>query len=914
MSQIGTLIRAKTYYSICIIIWAFTLKQSQYPGYKFLSVLSQSMSPCALSHYSPLSLPPSSVSSSLQTHNPITVKLPESTSGARSKHSWVESLRSQARSSSFQEAVNTFIQMHASGVLPDNFAFPAVLKAATALRDLDLGKQIHASAVKLGYDSHSVTVSNTLLHMYAQCGDDIYQVFKVFDRITERDQVSWNSIINALCKYEEWELALEAFRLMGLERIEPSSFTLVGVALACSNLNTHDGVRLGKQVHGYSLRVDDRKTFTNNSLMAMYAKLGRIDDAKIVFECFDQRDMVSWNTVISAFSQNDRFYEALEYFTFMQDDGFKPDGVTISSVLPACSHLELLDLGKEIHAYVFRNGDFIRNSFVASALVDMYCNCKQVISGRRVFDGALDRKLALWNAMLTGYTQNGFYKEALMLFMKLMVVSGLFPNPTTMASVLPACVHCKAFADKEVMHGYVLKLGLAKDRYVQNALMDLYSRIGERDKSEYMFHNMESKDMVSWNTMITGYVVCGCHEEALVLLHDMQIAGGKDIFDNDIMVSFKPNSVTLMTVLPGCAALAALAKGKEIHAYAIRNGLESDVAVGSALVDMYAKCGCLHMARRVFETMPTRNVITWNVIIMAYGMHGEGEEALSLFRCMVSEVKPNEVTFISVFAACSHSGLVDEGWQLFHRMKKDHGLEPNADHYACVVDLLGRAGRLDEALEIIKSMPTGLDKVGAWSSLLGACRIHQNLELGETSALNLLQSEPDVASHYVLLSNIYSSAGLWGKANEVRKNMKEMGVRKEPGCSWIEFGEKVHKFLAGDTSHPQSARLYEYLSGLFGRMKMEGYVPDTSCVLHDVDEQEKESLLCGHSERLAIAFGLLNTPPGTTIRVAKNLRVCNDCHSATKFISKIVDREIVVRDVRRFHHFKDGACSCRDYW
>lgn len=807
--------------------------------------------------------------------------------------------------------------MQAAGILPDNYAFPAVLKAATSLQDLHLGKQIHGSAIKLGYDSHS-TVSNTVLHMYAQCGNGVDQVFKVFDRIPQRDQVSWNSMINALCKYQEWELALEAFRLMGLEGIGPSSFTLVSVALACSNLNRRDGLRLGKQLHGYILRVDERKTFTDNSLMAMYAKLGRVDDAKLIFEWFAHRDMVSWNTIISALTQNNRFYEALEYFRDMNGEGFKPDGVTISSVLPACSHLELLDFGKEIHAFVFRNDDFMRNSFVTSALVDMYCNCKQVVSGSRVFDSALDRKLGTWNAMFTGYAQNGFYMEAVMLFMRFMVVSGLFPNPTTMASVLPACVHCEAFADKEVMHGYALKLGLGRDRYVQNALMNLYFRVGKIGTAEYIFHNMESRDVASYNTMITGYVVHGCYEDALILLHDMQIAEreheGIDDFDTRVEVSFRPNSVTLMTILPGCAALAALTKGKEIHGYAFRNRLESDVAVGSALVDMYAKCGCLNMARRVFESMPNRNVITWNAMILAYGMHGEGGEALALFRKMVAEVRPNEVTFIAVFAACSHSGIVDEGRELFQTMKVDHGVEPNADHYACVVDLLGRAGRLDEAYDIIKSMPIGLDKMGAWSSLLGACRIHQNVQLGEISASNLFQSEPNVASHYVLLSNIYSSAGLWEKANEVRRRMRSMRVKKEPGCSWIEYSDEVHKFVAGDTRHPQSEQLYEYLNDLFARMKKEGYVPDTSCVLHNVDEEEKENLLCGHSERLAIAFGLLNTPPGTTIRVSKNLRVCTDCHSATKFISKIADREIVVRDVRRFHHFKDGACSCGDYW
>lgn len=363
---------------------------------------------------------------------------------------------------------------------------------------------------------------------------------------------------------------------------------------------------------------------------------------------------------------------------------------------------------------------------MTSALVDMYCNCKQVVSGSRVFNTALDGKLGTWNAMFAGYAQNGFYLEAVMLFMKLMVVPDLFPNPTTMASVLPACVHCEAFVDKEVMHGYVLKLGLERDRYVQNALMDLYSRVGKVDIAEYIFHNMESKDIVSYNTMITGYVVCGYHEDAIILLHDMQIAErkheeGGDNFPKNSKVSFRPNSVTLMTILPGCAALAALTKGKEIHVFAFRNGLELDVGVGSALVDMYAKCGCLTMARRVFDIMPNRNVITWNAMILAYGMHGEGDGALTLFRKMVAaggELKPNEVTFIALSAACSHSGMVDEGKQLFQQMKVDHGVKPNSDHYACVVDLLGRAGRLDEAYDIIKFIPVGVDKIRAWSSLL----------------------------------------------------------------------------------------------------------------------------------------------------------------------------------------------------
>ncbi|KAM1319359.1 hypothetical protein ACFX13_004497 [Malus domestica] len=895
----------------------------------------------------PLSGPlPSQPLSALQIHQPTTLKThtlkpspllnpPTTTTGggsapklashsSRTPATWVETLRSQTRSNHFREAISTYIEMTLSGVAPDNFAFPAVLKAVTGIQDLNLGKQIHAHVVKFGYGLSSVTVANTLVNVYGKCGD-IGDACKVFDGITDRDQVSWNSMIAALCRIEEWELALDAFRSMLLENMEPSSFTLVSVAHACSNLHKRDGLRLGKQVHAYGLRVSDWKTFTINALLAMYAKLGLVEYSRALFEMFEDCDMVSWNTMISSFSQNDQFMEALEFFRLMVLAGLKPDGVTVASVLPACSHLEMLDTGKEIHAYALRTTELSENSYVGSALVDMYCNCRQVGSGRQVFDAVLERKIPLWNAMITGYAQNEYDEEALKLFLEMYAASALFPNSTTMSSIVPACVRSESFADKESIHGYVIKRGLEKNRYVQNALVDMYSRLGKTVISEIIFNSMEAKDIVSWNTMITGYVISGRHGDALNLLCDMQRVEEKKNtdytgYDNEKSIPLKPNSITFMTILPGCAALGALAKGKEIHAYAIRNLLAFDVAVGSALVDMYAKCGCIGLARTVFNQIPIKNVITWNVLIMAYGMQGRGEEALELLRDMVDEgrrnkeVRPNEVTFIALFAACSHSGMVDEGLNLFRKMKEDYGIEPAPDHYACVVDLLGRAGNVEEAYQFINSMPSQLDKAGAWSSLLGACRIHQNVEIGEVAANHLLQLEPDVASHYVLLSNIYSSSGFWEKAMDVRRKMRELGVRKEPGYSWIEFGDEVHKFLAGDLSHQQSRQLHEFLETLSEKMKREGYVPDTSCVLHNVDEEEKETLLCGHSEKLAIAFGILNTRPGTTIRVSKNLRVCNDCHTASKYISKITDREIILRDVRRFHHFKNGTCSCGDYW
>ncbi|KFK34979.1 hypothetical protein AALP_AA5G218700 [Arabis alpina] len=834
-------------------------------------------------------------------------------SQSRSTEWWIDSLRSKVRSNLLHEAVLVYIEMIVLGIKPDNFAFPALLKAVADLQDMELGKQVHAHVYKFGYGVDSVTVANTLVNLYRKCGD-FGAVYKVFDRITERNQVSWNSMISSLCSFEKWEMALEVFRCMLDEKVEPSSFTLVSVAIACSNLSIREGLMLGKQVHAYSLRKGELNSFIINTLVAMYGKLGKFASSKVLLGSFEGRDLVTWNTVLSSLCQNEQFLEALEYLREMVLEGVEPDGFTISSVLPVCSHLEMFRTGKELHAYALKNGSLDENSFVGSALVDMYCNCKQVLSGRRVFDGIFDRKIGLWNAMITGYAQNEHDEEALSLFIEMEENAGLLANTTTMTGVVPACVRSNAFSRKEAIHGFVMKRGLDGDRFVQNALMDMYSRLGKIDIAEMIFSKMEDRDLVTWNTMITGYVFSECHEDALLVLHKMQNFEQK-ASEGVSRVGLKPNSITLMTILPSCAALSALAKGKEIHAYAIKNNLATDVAVGSALVDMYAKCGCLHMSRKVFDQIPMKNVITWNVIVMAYGMHGNGQDAIDLLKMMmVQKVKPNEVTFISVFAACSHSGMVDEGLKIFYNMKKDYGVEPSSDHYACVVDLLGRAGRVKEAYQLMNMIPLGFDKAGAWSSLLGACRIHNNLEIGEIAAQNLIELEPNVASHYVLLANIYSSADLWDKATEVRRKMKEKGVRKEPGCSWIEHGGEVHKFIAGDSSHPQSEKLHGYLETLWEKMRKEGYIPDTSCVLHNVEEDEKEVLLCGHSEKLALAFGILYTSPGTVIRVAKNLRVCNDCHLATKFISKIVDREIILRDVRRFHHFKNGTCSCGDYW
>ncbi|RCV21817.1 hypothetical protein SEVIR_4G136200v4 [Setaria viridis] len=812
----------------------------------------------------------------------------------------------------------------------DRFALPPAAKSAAALRSLPAVRSIHGAALRRGLlDGPTPAVANALLTAHARCGD-LPAALALFAAMPDRDAVTFNSLIAALCLFRRWLPALGALRDMVLEGHPLTSFTLVSVLAACSHLA--EDPRLGREAHAFALKngfLDGDERFAFNALLSMYARLGLVDDAQRLFGSVGAADapgggLVTWNTMVSLLVQSGRFDEAVEVLYDMVARGVRPDGVTFASALPACSQLEMLSLGREMHAYVLKDADLAANSFVASALVDMYASHERVDAARRVFDmvPGVDRQLGLWNAMICGYAQDGMDEDALELFARMEADAGVVPSETTIAGVLPACARSEAFAGKEAVHGYAVKRGIADNRFVQNALMDMYARLGDMDAARRIFAAIEPRDVVSWNTLITGCVVQGHISDAFQLVREMQQQGGcTDAATEDGIARadeepVMPNNITLMTLLPGCAMLAVPARGKEIHGYAVRHALDSDVAVGSALVDMYAKCGCLALSRAVFERLPRRNVITWNVLIMAYGMHGLGDEAIALFDQMVAsdEAKPNEVTFIAALAACSHSGMVDRGLELFHSMKRDHGVEPTPDLHACAVDILGRAGRLDEAYSIISSMEPGEQQVSAWSSFLGACRLHRNVQLGEIAAERLFELEPDEASHYVLLCNIYSAAGLWEKSSEVRSRMRQRGVSKEPGCSWIELDGAIHRFMAGESAHPESAVVHAHMDALWERMRGQGYAPDTSCVLHDIEEGEKAAILRYHSEKLAIAFGLLRTPPGATIRVAKNLRVCNDCHEAAKFISKMVGREIVLRDVRRFHHFVDGACSCGDYW
>jgi pentatricopeptide repeat protein len=573
------------------------------------------------------------------------------------------------------------------------------------------------------------------------------------------------------------------------------------------------------------------------------------------------------------------------------------DCSTYVSLLQGCINKRALPEGKLVHAHINGMGIMADKSLL-NRLINMYVKCGCLGDARRVFDGMAERDYVSWNSMITAYTRHAFAEEAFGLFHQ-MKREGIQPNQFTFASLLPAC---EGLTSLEKVHEKIIKSGMDWDVFVESALADMYAKFGSLENARKVFDRMRQRDDVSWTVMIAGYSQNGLPEEAVRLYQQMREAG------------VKPSLKTFASILPACANLGALEQGMEIHEEIIRGGFRCDVFVESALIDMYAKCGNVEKARGLFDEMPERDVVSWTAMIAGYAIHGRAEEALNLFHRMeCSGVRPNHVTLLSVLSACCHAGLVDEGFRCFNSMKDYYHIAPAIEHYRCMVDLLGRAGCLEEARSFINRMPIKPD-AAVWRCLLAACRTHNNIELGEKVAAQLFELDPQYDAPYVLLSNIYAANNRWGDLENVRKMMKDRGVKKTPGCSWIELNKEVHAFFGGDRSHPQTAEIYAKLEKLAREMKAEGYVPNTEFVLTDVEEEQKEQILFYHSEKLAIALGLLNTPPGTTIRVIKNLRVCGDCHLAIKFISKIAAREIIVRDANRYHHFKDGLCSCADYW
>ncbi|KAK8930729.1 putative pentatricopeptide repeat-containing protein [Platanthera zijinensis] len=610
-------------------------------------------------------------------------------------------------------------------------------------------------------------------------------------------------------------------------------------------------------------------------------------------------DSSTWNAAIRSLADVGDHAGVLSLYLRMSSPSSPalPDKFTFPPVLKSCAHLGNLNDGARVHHRATELG-FATDLFVSNSLISMYGRCGDLNSAQKVFDAMLERNVVTWSAMIGAFADNDRHEEALSLFR--CMIERIRPNRPTFLRVMP-CVQRSEDADD--LCKLIARMGLDSDIVVQNAMIVMYSRCGRVGFSRKLFDGIANKDLVSWSSMIEAYAQADMFAKALNLWKDMMLNG------------VIPDHVNVLGLIRACSnsTMASVRHAQFVHAYVIRSFYQRNVMVMTALVDLYVKRGRLRTARVVFDGMLERSLITWSTMISGYGMHGCGNEAIQLFDRMNRCLRPDHIVFVSVLSACSHAGLIEEGRQCFNSMTSEFGITPRPEHYACMVDLLGRAGKLKEAQQFIERMPIE-PNASVWGSLLGACRIHPDIEIAELAAKSLFELDSKNSGRYILLSNVYTSLGMIEEANSIRALMKRRGVKKTAGFTVIEVKSKVYKFLVGDRSNSESDLIYEELDRLMKRIKEIGYVPNINFSLHDVEEESKEQSLYVHSEKLAIVFGILKLDPEIEILIQKNLRVCGDCHEATKFISKVSGRKITVRDSHRFHHFTGGFCSCGDYW
>ncbi|XP_057436011.1 pentatricopeptide repeat-containing protein At5g50390, chloroplastic-like [Lotus japonicus] len=596
-----------------------------------------------------------------------------------------------------------------------------------------------------------------------------------------------------------------------------------------------------------------------------------------------------------------RYKEAMDLFEILEleGDGADVGGSTYDALVNVCVGLRSIRGVKRVFGYMISNG-FEPDLYMMNRVLHMHVRCGLMLDARKLFADMPERDAVSWMTLIGGLVDSGNYAEA---FEQFLCMWEEFNDgrSRTFATMVRASAGLGLIEVGRQIHSCALKRGVGEDSFVACALIDMYSKCGSIEDAQCVFDQMPEKSTVGWNSIISGYALRGYSEEALSIYLEMRDSGAKI------------DQFTISIVIRICARLASLEHAKQAHAALVRHGFGSDIVANTGLVDFYSKWGRMEDARHVFDRMHRKNVISWNALIAGYGNHGQGEQAIEMFEQMLRErVIPNHVTFLAVLSACSYSGLSERGWEIFYSMSRDHKVKPRAMHYACMIELLGREGLLDEAFALIRSAPVEPTK-NMWVALLTACRMHGNLVLGKFAAEKLYGMEPGKLSSYVMLLNMYSSSGKLMEAAGVLKTLKRKGLTMLPTCSWIEVKKQPYAFLCGDKSHTQTKEIYQKVDNLMDEISRHGYIEEHEMLLPDVDEEEQR-ILKYHSEMLAIAYGLINTPDWTPLQITQGHRVCGNCHNAIKLIAMVTGREIVVRDASRFHHFRNGTCSCGDYW
>ncbi|KAK9106497.1 hypothetical protein Syun_022508 [Stephania yunnanensis] len=677
-----------------------------------------------------------------------------------------------------------FRRMLSLGVAPDGHSLSIILGACSDVHCVEEGKQIHGYIARhMFYEDAFLETS--LIHMYAKCARPA-SAWAVFDKLEDKQSnvAVWNAMIGGFCENGQWERGLELFTLMKNEQCQLGSATFSSVLTAVSE---NEDLDFGCGVHcDVMKRGLEHDPYVCTSLLNMYARCTLVHEAYKIFNGVSEshRRTELWNVLIAAYVSNDSVYEALDFYRTMRSSGFQPDFYTISNILSACSKITSHDIGRQFHAEAIKR-PLQTEKAVKTALVIMYC------------------EMWIW------FCINNKFEEVLHLF-KEMNVGGVKSDSSVMASVIAACGALEYAHFGFAVHGYVIKNGTSSHVFVDSSLIDLYAKLEMPYMAEIVFSSMPRDSLVAWNSIISCYNRNGLPELSVSLLPKIVHSG------------LVLDSVTITNALVAISSIAALLKGKSLHCYQIKHEIQSDLQVHNTLINMYIKCGCFGYAQHIFRNMDQRNIVTWNSMISGYGSHGDGLKAIGIFDDMkqLGEI-PDEITFLSLISACSYSGLTEEGISLFNCMREEYKIEPRMEHYVNIVDLLGRAGCLSEAYAFIDNMPIEPSK-NIWSSMLSSCRIHKNVALGELSANNLLKMEPTRGSNYVQLMNLYAEEGSWEKAANLRTTMKAKGLKKNPGCSWIEMKDGHNVFFSGDSSSYLTLEIYETLNSLMNIIELDG--------------------------------------------------------------------------------------------
>ncbi|ONK65040.1 uncharacterized protein A4U43_C07F32860 [Asparagus officinalis] len=810
-----------------------------------------------------------------------------------------------------------------------------LLRLSTQTQNLNLGKSIHSIILKSQHYNDHTRLLNSLISVYLKF-NRLIDARNAFDEMPSPDIASFASLISAYSKIGREIDAVLLFDQMRQLGIFPNGFCFVALLTACIR---NSNCELGTQIHALAVKAGSCDcVYVANAVMGMYVSCGFFEDALDVFDKMNERDVSSWNTVISAMVKDCRYREAFELFREMKMEGEFGDRFSISTLLSAMSQGFSLEEGEAVHAYALKLGlDF--DLSVGNALIRLYTQLSDIEKVIGVFDRMPEKDVISWTGMLNGFMEFGFIESAVDIFEKMpkrnivsynALLAGFCKNGEglrglrlfqqilkdgpkisdfTVTSVVNTCAMVGERKKSEQIHGFVIKMGFTSNAWVEAALLDMCAKCDRVEDAEKIYDRKIQKGSfpITWTSLISARARNGQPEEALSLFQS-------GLKRDDLMDVI--DEVTLATVLGVCGSLGFAVMGEQIHGFAYKSNVVGDIGVGNAIVSMYSKCGNLENALNFFNQMHRHDLVSWNGLINSYLNYRKGDEALNAWSKMeLLGQKPDHITFLLIISACKFttSNSVSTCQNLFLSMLSSYNIKPSLEHYSAMVDVLSCWGHFDEAKNLIISMPFKPD-ASIWRALLENCKKHSNISLGRQAIQKLLTLEPKDPSSYTLISNLYSASGRWHCSNKLRQEMRLNGLKKIPAKSWIIHQNTVHSFYGRDKSHSQSKDIYSGLEVLILECMKAGYEPDTSFVLQEAEEYQKRHFLFYHSAKLAVAYGVLVARPGEVVRVMKNVRLCGDCHEFFKVVSSVTGRRILVRDGSGFHRFEGGECICGDCW